>query len=321
MDKPNAIKTSSFDSILPETGILVHQSWDLHSRTVILRQYKFLGPGDGNGLPKIPPPPSVAAALSGFKTAIPEFNMVAGIGKILTGWKVGDAGDKNGFNLVEINIEIDGGVANIQYVYKSISIADADGGGVIDVEVNAVAEEVSIIRHKDFIPMFSWYGAFIDEGYVYWMDFDPGNPSVSLSENKRKFGSAPKPQRKVVSQASQDATNNNNPLLGVQSFYEGRIEVSETRFYKSRANIPDDVVSKVGSVDNTTHEGEVCPILSEYVKKKWIRSGARISSSGSGYRVTRSWMLNNVNKQTNQLLDTEESMWIPEIYMSNPIPS
>jgi hypothetical protein len=45
--------------------------------------------------------------------------------------------------------------------------------------------------------------------------------------------------------------------------------------------------------------------LSQFSKNKWIRSGVKISSTGSGYRVTRMWMLNNTDLK---------SKWVAEIY-------
>lgn len=319
MDKPTALKATNFDA-LPKDGILVYHAWDRHGRTIIVEQYKPISKEDGGGLREIPAPPSLGLALKGFNTAIPEYSTLSNGVKMLTGCKNGTASDADGCNLVEINIDINGGVAKIQYVYKTQTPAGDEGAGVVDVEVNGIAHEISIKNHKDFTPMFAWYGAFVHEGHVYWMDYDPGNPSVTVSGEKRKFNTAPAPQRKVVTQSTTalgttTATANNNPMLGVQSFYEGRIEVSETRFYKSRSAIPSDVVDKVGSVDNTS-DGEASGLLSSFEKKKWIRSGARVVSSGSGYRVTRSWMLNNMDRQETKLKDSPESMWIPEIYSS-----
>jgi hypothetical protein len=198
----------------------------------------------------------------------------------------------NALGLAEITLSFKGPVATILYIYKSTKT-----GQIPTYEMRAFTSETPIYKHPDFPLMFAWYGAGIYRGRVEWAHLDPGEAKVvkmtlPSGKSKRVFTTCPDPK-----------SDNANPMRGIQDFWEGMVEISETYEYASRASIPKDVVERVGSVqmpvflisrpagDNPSLDLLWAAGLNAYSFSKWIRSGGKVVSAGSGYRVTRMWLL------------------------------
>lgn len=257
----------------PFPAKLVFYGWDRRDGVTVIYSLNYIRQvEDGNGLKFLPPPPRV--------------NMPFGVG------------------LVEIAVSFSGAVATINYIYKTVrNTAEAS------YEMRAFTAETPIYKHKEFPMMFLWYGVGIRRGKVEWAHLEPGEPKVKKikGENgveKRVFETCPDPDPNA---------KNMNAMAGIQDFLEGRVEVSETKEYEYRELIPADVIKKVGAIERPAFFNQaptnadavynwIVLNLSSFKRKHWIRSGAKIASSGSGYQVTRMWLLNTMTE------------WVPEIY-------
>jgi hypothetical protein len=174
------------------------------------------------------------------------------------------------YALVEISAACANGVSAFRYYFKSIPPAAVQGGD----SVRAFVVELPIYKHPKFDLMFAWYGRSNMKGRVEWSRYDPGVPSVERDGRKIRFKACPN-----------DDSGPNNPMLGVQAYLCGRVEYEKSSYINYRLGAGS--VDKIGCIDRP-------PVLS-FRRNKWIRSGLKISSYGSGYRVTDVWLLNNLD--------------------------
>jgi hypothetical protein len=193
--------------------------------------------------------------------------------------------------LVEIRVSMQDAVARIEYTYRAERAQ-------VEYAVRGFTEEAEIVKHKDFDLMFSWYGSSVDRrGNVEWAHLDPGEPRVRRTEGgKRIFDTCPNP-------IGRDA----NPMRGVQDFLRARLELTETTAYENRVEVPASVVRNVGTLEKPPDAaGRVLPAwIMGFPRRKWLCAGANIQSSGAGARVTRSWLLDSFDK---------DSQWAPGVY-------
>lgn len=263
----------SAENLFPEK--LVFEGWDVRDGVTVIYMREMII--KGNGLPFVPAAPQVKTKFGGV-------------------------------GLVQIEVDFRGSVAFIYYTFRSIK------NDPVSYEYRAFTAETPIFKHLNFPEMFLWYGGGIRRGKVEWAHLDPGEPKVKKGKDgKLVFESCPNTDAK-----------NSNPMRGIQDFLRPMVEISETREFRSRSQIPGDVLSMVGERERPefltsglsgSNDGLVVAMrasLGRYSRSHWIRSGGKVVSAGSGYRVTRMWLLNIQQK------------WTPEIYtnrrLTAPVP-
>jgi hypothetical protein len=175
-------------------------------------------------------------------------------------------------SLVEVTADNDNGVTRWRFRFETVK----NGSGATAKRVRGFTTETPIYKHKDFQLMFAWYGLWIDRGRVTWKSYNPGKPKLKKNEEgKLVFEAAPVADFTKAS-----------PMAGVQIFHEGKIEVEKTKVIFNRSV----GAFNLGKINRPAGVGAT-------KKKKWIKSGIRISPRGNGYAVSEFWLQNNTNKK------------------------
>ena len=208
-----------------------------------------------------------------------EYKLVGEIGKQ-------PAAPRGAGSLVEITADNDRGVTRWKFRFETVF--DNEEGAK---RVRGFTTETPIYKHKDFKLMFAWYGLWIDRGRVTWKSYFPGVPKI-----KKESGYAAKAGQdetyemvtKVVFEAAPEADfTKTSPLAGVQVFHEAKIEVEKTRVVYGRSI----GAFGLGKIDMPTG-------VQAITRKKWIKSGIKISPRGNGYIVSEYWLQNNMNPKS-----------------------
>lgn len=181
-------------------------------------------------------------------------------------------------SLVEITAENDNGVSRWKFRFETVQ--GVQGGSAANAKrVRGFTAETPIYKHKDFKWIYAWYGLWIDRGRVTWKSYFPGKPKLE----KKTIGG----KEMVVFKSAPIADfTGKSPLSGVQVFHEARIEVEKTSLIRGRGV----TASDLGKISRPTN-------VVAGKRKKWIKSGIKISPRGDGYIVSEYWLQNNMDKK------------------------
>lgn len=187
--------------------------------------------------------------------------------------------------LDSINVTVDDGVAEITWTFRSM-FDDPDGGGggsdsqnQAEYELTGSTSQEPITSHPKYSRLYEKYAVGEENGMPIWRQTDPDGESGSTG-------------------LSTSSGSQLNPLYGVTDYFAANAVYKETRFYRGRASIPGDLVSKCGKID--TPES----LSSAGEEGRWLRCGAQIRQMGDSYQVTTMWMASQ----------SSENLWKPEIY-------
>jgi hypothetical protein len=187
--------------------------------------------------------------------------------------------------LVSINVQCDGGVAEITWTFRAEWDASGGTGGTGGTapniyELQGSTSQEPITSHPKYEDLYGKYAITERNGEPVWMEKDPDGASSSGG-----LGTSG-----VAAPVS--------PLYGVRDYLAAQAVYRFTKYYNSRGAIPADLVSKVGKID--TPEG----LTSAGVTGRWLRVGASMRQMGDAFQVTISWMASQSDK----------NLWKSEIY-------
>jgi hypothetical protein len=191
--------------------------------------------------------------------------------------------------LVSVQVDCSDGVAAIQWTFRAEF--DSSGGGgnngnaTADVyELQGSTSQTPITSHPKYEQLYNKYARTERDGEPVWVENDPDGNSGTVGLS-----------------SSGGLVSNMSPLYGVKDYAAAQSVYQYTKYYKTRSEIPADLVSKVGKID-AAPEG----LSSPGVSGRWLCSGATIRQMGDAFQVTKSWMASQSSKP--------EGLWKKEIY-------
>jgi hypothetical protein len=186
--------------------------------------------------------------------------------------------------LDSINVSVDGGVAEITWTFRTQHDEGDGGGGAGDLkqpeyELTCSTSQEPITSHPKYEQLYNKYALGEENGEPVWMTNDPDQQSGS-------------------SGLSTSGGNVLSPLYGVRDYLAANGVYKETKYYRGRGSVPNDLISKCGKIEDP-------PSLSNSgVQGRWLRCGAQIRQMGDSYQVTIMWMASQ----------SEKNLWKKEIY-------
>lgn len=178
--------------------------------------------------------------------------------------------------LVSISVQCEGGVADIVWTFRS-------EWGYPTYELQGSTSQEPITSHRKYEQLYEKYAVTERGGEPVWMEKDPDGTSGTTGLSK---------DGTVVSNIS--------PLYGVRDYLAAAAVYRYTKYYQTRGDIPQDLVSKVGKIDTPTD------LANPGVSGRWLRVGANIRQTGDAFQVTISWMASQS--------ELPEGLWKSEIY-------
>jgi len=150
-------------------------------------------------------------------------------------------------------------------------------------ELQGSTSQEPITSHRKYQQLYEKYAVTERGGEPVWMEKDPDNKSGTTGLSK-------------------DGTvvTNISPLYGVRDYLAAAAVYRYTKYYQTRGDIPQDLVSKVGKIDTPLELQNPGPV------GRWLRVGANIRQTGDAFQVTISWMASQSELQ--------EGLWKSEIY-------
>lgn len=187
--------------------------------------------------------------------------------------------------LTSVNVQCEGGVARIEWTFQCEYAAegerDADKARVYELEGSLSQEPIT--SHVRYADLLAQYGAGERDGEPVWLEKDPSGQSgvTGLS-------------------TSGSSVSNISPLYGVKQFLMPNAVYRFTKFYRTRGEIPSDLISNVGKIDEPEGLSESEP------RGRFLKVGAEMQQMGDAYRVTEQWMASQSS--------LPNGLWREEIY-------
>ena len=178
--------------------------------------------------------------------------------------------------LDSINVSVDDGVADITWTFRS----QHEGGGSQkdEFELSGSVSQEPITSHPKYEMLFDKYAYAEEDGEPQWFEKDPEVSSGNgLTREKEK--------------------STLSPLYGVRDYMAANSVYKEIKYYRGRASVPADLISKCGKIDDPSS-------LRGSKPGRWLRCGAGVRQMGDSYQVTTMWMASQ----------SESNLWKPEIY-------